>query len=132
MIDYDRAGLRLDPERVRGFAVTRKDPNGWLIDIVEKPSPEEFHRFQDHEGRIGVSMNIFRFTYEMIVPYLDRVPLHPVRHEKELPVAVRMMVHEHPRSVMTIPLSEHVPDLTYHSDIDEVRVYLDQQKKRNA
>ncbi len=130
MVDYDRAGLRLDPERIRGFAVIRKDAEGWLTDIIEKPSPEEFARYADQTGRIGVSMNIWRFTYESILPSLERIPLHPVRQEKELPVAVRMMVAEHPRVLMTVPLSEHVPDLTYRSDIEEVQAYLRQVRER--
>ncbi len=130
MVDYDRDGLRLDPERIRGFAVIRKDADGWLVDIVEKPSPEEFGRYADPTGRIGVSMNIWRFTYESILPYLERIPLHPVRREKELPVAVRMMVAEYPKLLMTVPVSEHVPDLTYRSDIADVQAYLRQMRER--
>jgi hypothetical protein len=69
-------------------------------------------------------MNIFRFSYDRIIPFLEQVPLHPVRAEKELPVAVMMLVERHPGSVMTIQLSEHVPDLTYLSDIGQVQEYL--------
>ncbi|HLF13940.1 MAG TPA: nucleotidyltransferase, partial [Bacteroidota bacterium] len=75
-------------------------------------------------GRIGVSMNIFRFSCDDILPYLESVPLHPARNEKELPVAVRMMASERPGSVYSIPLSECVPDLTQIADIPEVRNYL--------
>ncbi|MEK9137843.1 MAG: hypothetical protein AAB393_12030 [Bacteroidota bacterium] len=95
-----------------------------MEDIVEKPSPEEIGNVAEATGRIGVSMNIFRFSYDRILPYLESVPLHPVRQEKELPVAVKMMAAEHPRSVFTIPLSEHVIDLTSQSDIPAVKAYL--------
>jgi glucose-1-phosphate adenylyltransferase len=69
-------------------------------------------------------MNIFRFSYDRILPYLESVPLHPVRHEKELPAAVKMMIAEYPRSVFALPLAEHVIDLTSQSDIPTVKEYL--------
>jgi hypothetical protein len=47
-----------------------------------------------------------------------------VREEKELPVAVRMMVAQHPQAVYAIPLAEHVIDLTSPADIPAVRDYL--------
>ena len=120
MIDYDRSGLKFDPDRICDFAVTRKDADGYLTDIVEKPSQEEMLRATDRAGRIGVSMNIFRLSYNAIYPFLEAVPFHPSRDEKELPMAVRMMVALLPRSVYAIPLREHVLDLTSPSDIPEV------------
>lgn len=125
MIDYDSSALQINPARISDFAVTRKDADGFLIDIIEKPSQEEIR--SDPKGRTGVSMNIFRFSYNAIYPFLDSVPLHPTRGEKELPSSVRMMVAEHPRSVFTIPLSERVLDLTSQSDIPDVVKYLDKE-----
>jgi glucose-1-phosphate adenylyltransferase len=127
MIDYDRAALQFAPERIAQFAVIAKNAEGFLRDIVEKPSPEEMARVADGNGRIGVSMNIFRLAYDHILPCLETVPLHPVRQEKELPAAVKMLVTQNPQAVFTIPRSEHVPDLTTPSDIIPVKEYLEEQ-----
>ncbi len=124
MIDYDRDGLRFSSDRIAQFSVIGRDEEGFLNDIIEKPSPDQIRAATRGSGRVGVSMNIFRFRYDDILPWLTAVPLHPVRNEKELPVAVRMMVEAHPRSVFTIPLSEHVIDLTLQSDIPGVQEYL--------
>jgi hypothetical protein len=70
-------------------------------------------------------MNMFRFSYDLLLPCVERVPMNPVRQEKELPEAVRMMLADRPRSMFTIPLSEHVPDLTSPSDILRVMGELD-------
>ncbi len=121
MIDYDFQGLRFPAERIYQFAILRTDPDGYLEDILEKPSEEEI---KERSGRSGVSMNIFRFSYDDILPFVQRVPLHSVRNEKELPEAVRMMVREHPRSMKTYRYSEYVPDLTTVSDIPEVQKYI--------
>ncbi len=126
-IDYDRAALLLSEERVAQFAVVVKDEEGFLKDIIEKPSFDEMNRAKDTKGRIGVSMNIWRFTYGDILPFLENIPLHPVRKEKELPVAVKMMIAQHPRSVFTIPLSEDVVDLTSLDDIPAVKQYIQKE-----
>ncbi len=125
MIDYDRSALRFPAERIAAFAVIAKDADGFLVDILEKPSPAEIAKAADAAGRIGVSMNMFRFSYDLLLPCVERVPMNPVRQEKELPEAVRMMLADRPRSMFTIPLSEHVPDLTSPSDILRVMGELD-------
>jgi len=124
LIDYDRDALRFSDARIAQFAVLEKDARGFLRGIIEKPGPEDIARLRDARGRIGVSMNIWRFSYDMILGPLETVPLHPVRGEKELPVAVGLLIHERPGSMFAIPLSEHVPDLTSFEDIAEVRKYL--------
>lgn len=124
MIDYDRSTLQFERSRIEAFSVIRKDKDGFILDIVEKPSPQEIEEAKDANGRIGVSMNIFRFSYDMILPFLESVPLHPIRQEKELPTAVKMMIKEYPHSLYTIPLAEHVIDLTSLSDIKNVQEYL--------
>ncbi|MEK7669945.1 MAG: nucleotidyltransferase, partial [Bacteroidota bacterium] len=90
-------------------------------------SSEEMNRARDAKGRIGVSMNIWRFTYSDILPFLEKIPLHPVRKEKELSVAVKMMITRHPRSVFAIPLSEDVVDLTSLDDIPAVKQYIQKE-----
>ncbi len=125
MIDYDREALRFEPSRIERFAVTAKDDDGFLIDIIEKPSASRIESMKGKNGFIGVSMNIFEFQYDMIHPFLEKVPFDPVRNEKELPTAVKMMVDAHPKSMFAYPLSEHVPDLTSKSDILPVKEYLE-------
>ncbi len=120
LIDYDRDALGLDSARVDRFAVLLRDGQGRLSDIVEMPDPETLRRARGPDGRIGVSMNIYAFNYKRILPYLEQVPVHPVRQEKELPGAVRMMLEDRPGSVVAIPLAEPVPDLTNQDDIEEM------------
>jgi ADP-glucose pyrophosphorylase len=124
LIDFDREALQFEQERIEQFAVLQKDAEGYLLKIIEKPSSEEIRRVRDGRGRIGVSMNIFRFSYDVILPVLQDVPLHPVRGEKELPAAVALMIERHPRSVFAIPASESVPDMTSRGDIARVQKYL--------
>jgi NDP-sugar pyrophosphorylase family protein len=126
MIDYDRDGLRFERSRIEKFAVLIKDAGGALRGIIEKPTPEEFDRAKDPSGRVGVSMNIWRFGYDVILPFLERMPVHPERNEKELPVAVMMMIRDGVR-VAAIPFSEYVPDLTSRGDITELRQYLERE-----
>jgi NDP-sugar pyrophosphorylase family protein len=126
LIDYDREALRFDDRRIARFAVTRKDEDGFLIDIVEKPNVREIETARA-AGAVGVSKNIFRLSYDMILPILQAVPVDPTRQEKELPFAVKMMATEHPKSVFAYPFSEHVPDLTSKEDIAIVRRYLEEE-----
>jgi glucose-1-phosphate adenylyltransferase len=132
MIDYDRDGLGVEKERVEKFAITKKDENGFLLDIIEKPSSEEVEVSKSKEGFIGVSMNIFRFSYDMIRPALEVVPLNEIRKEKELPTAVKIMIEKNPKSLYCYPLSEAVPDLTSKQDILKVKKYLEEKFSQNA
>ncbi len=124
MIDYDSSAFTFDPGRVNQWAVTRKNAEGYLVDIVEKPSADVIEDARDGMGRIGVSMNLWRLGYDTVVPYLEAVPLDPVRDEKELPAAILMMLADIPNAVRALPLSEDVPDLTSLADVGSVRAYL--------
>jgi choline kinase len=124
MADYDRDALKFARSRVEAFAVIVKDEKGAVLDIIEKPGPEDVKRAADAHGRVGVSMNLWRFPYDRILPCLEEVPLHPVRMEKELPAAVLMMLQRWPGSLVTVPVAEHVPDLTDRGDILAIREYL--------
>lgn len=127
LIDYDRSALEFPQERIEKFAVTLKDKKNFLLDILEKPSPADIKKARGKDGMIGVSMNIFRMDYDMILPCLEQVPEHPTRKEKELPAAVIMMVNKHPKSCYAFPLEEHVPDLTQMKDIVVVQKYLNEE-----
>jgi NDP-sugar pyrophosphorylase family protein len=124
MIDYDRDAFTFDRARVEQFAVLVKNEQGGVVDIIEKPTSADVARARDVRGRVGVSMNLWRFTHEQILPFVERVPLHPVRLEKELPAAAMMMVRELPATLRTIPLSEHVPDLSSKEDLAGVQAFL--------
>jgi glucose-1-phosphate thymidylyltransferase len=124
MVDYNREALEFEISKIMRFGVTIKDSESYLLDLIEKPSNRDVERARDRNGLIGVSMNIFSLHYDFIMPFLEKIPLHPVRNEKELPVAISMIVKEIPRSLYCYPLSEHVIDLTSKEDIPEVRKYL--------
>ena len=124
LVDYDRTALKFEQARIEQFAVLVKSAEGAILDIVEKPAPADVARARDAQGRVGVSMNLFRFQYDRIFPFLEEAPLHPIRHEKELPTAAMMMTRAFPGSLMAIPVSEHVPDLSSKDDIDSVKSFL--------
>ncbi|MCU0453562.1 MAG: sugar phosphate nucleotidyltransferase [Bacteroidetes bacterium] len=124
LVEYDRAGLGLERSRVDSYATIVTGADGHVKDIVEKPSTEELAALlRDHPGA-GVSMNIYRLPYRGIEPILGSMPLHPERGEKELPTAVGMLVRRDPQSVLSVPMSEPVPDLTRRTDIAAVQQYL--------
>ena len=124
LIDYDRSGLEFDQSRIAHFGITRKDRDGFVVEIVEKPKMEELENLRSSDGTLRVSMNIFRLKYSMIFGPLKDCPENPVRQEKELVAAVTNMVKAHPQSLKALPLKEHVPDLTYKEDIAITREYL--------
>jgi len=127
MIDYSRDGLDFEKSRIEGFAVTRKDEENFLLDIIEKPDQKTIESVKGKDGFIGVSMNIFRLSYDMIYPFLEKCPMNPLRNEKELPTAIKMMIDENPKSLFSYPLTEHVPDLTSKNDIEKVKRFLEEK-----
>lgn len=127
LIDYDREGFDFEKSRIEGFAVTLKDNENFLLNIIEKPDQDTIESVKSPEGFVGVSMNIFRLTYDMIYPCLEKCPLHPVRSEKELPTAIKMMIDAFPKSLKSYPLREHVPDLTSKEDLEKVKLYLERE-----
>jgi dTDP-glucose pyrophosphorylase len=124
MIDYDRDSLGFEASRLSKFSITQKDEDGFLTGILEKPTEEDIQRAKEKMSTVGVSMNIFRLDYNEVLPFLSAVPLHPEREEKELPIAVTMMVQKHPKSVYAYPRAEQVPDMTSISDVEAVKEYL--------
>ena len=124
LIDYDRAGLEFDAARIAQFGITRKDRDGFLLEIIEKPPVEEVERLRSDDGSLRVSMNVFRLNYAMIFGPLENCPVNPVRLEKELVTAITTMVRLRPGSLKAIPWKEHVPDLTYKEDIATTSEFL--------
>lgn len=124
-IDYDRSALEFELSRIEKFAVTVKNEDGFLIDIIEKPTATQIEEAKNQDGFVGVSMNIFSLSYDLIFPILETIPIHPVRKEKELPEAIKILVKKNDHLVYAYSLAEHVPDLTSKSDISEVKKYLE-------
>lgn len=125
-INYDRDGFEFSKERVSSLSVTMIDNAGYLLDFIEKPTPEDIEKARDVSGIVRVSFNLFKFSYDSIYPYLKNCPINPIRLEKELPTAVLNMVSDHPHSMKSIPLKEHVPDMTSKADLVSIRKYLNE------
>ena len=124
LINYDRDSLEYPTERIARFALTKTDAQEFLEDIIEKPESTAMERFRDDLGIFRVSMNIFKFDGRQFYDYLKNCPIHPERKEKELPTALLQMVADDPKAVKTIPMAEHVPDLTGKNDIKVMNAYL--------
>lgn len=124
IIAFDSKALGIPRAKLETFAVIRTDADGNVLEIIEKPDPAAYESAADASGRINISMNVMRFSRDMILPILEEVPWNPVRDEKELPEAIRMMISRYPGSFHAIPLSESVPDLTSSGDISAVIGYI--------
>ena len=123
MLDWDTVGYTV--ERIRNCAVVKKDEEGFLVDLIEKPNEEEWTIITNTMARIGISWNIFSFTGSDLLPFLEKTPLHPVRNEKEIPVTVKRWASEKPKSIFAIQISDIIPDLNSKQDIADVMQALD-------
>ncbi|WP_438711338.1 sugar phosphate nucleotidyltransferase [Aquimarina muelleri] len=130
-ISYDRDALQFSMERIARFALVSLDEEGFLKDIIEKPSIEESLLYKDESGKFRVSMNIFKFNGMMFKDYVTNCPINEKRNEKELPTALLNMAKDHPKSIMGIPVYEHVPDLTSKEDIATLKEYIENNYKED-
>lgn len=126
LISYHRDSLLYPAERISAFALIRTDADGYLLEIIEKPTAEQAAELIAKIGRLGVSMNVFVFEASTFLPYLAKTPFHAVRNEKELPTSVVMFGEGEGRGFYTIPLAENVPDLTSKEDILVMKQYLEE------
>ncbi|MBC8110034.1 MAG: NTP transferase domain-containing protein [Verrucomicrobia bacterium] len=124
MPDFDSIGY--DEARVRNCAIIRKDSKGFLTDLIEKPTDEEWYGIVRTMPRIGISWNIFSFEAQEVLPFLEKTPFS-VRNEKELPNTVRMMAKEKPESIFCMPVAEVIPDLTSKADIMAIQEFLEKE-----
>ncbi len=127
MIDYELEGLGFEKERIGKFAITKKDNENYLIDIIEKPSIDIIENLKINDGYVGVSMNIFKFNYDMIMPILKNVPVNKERDEKEIPTAVKILINQFPKSMYAYRVKEYVPDLSSKNDISVVQEYISKE-----
>ena len=126
LISYHRDSLLYPEERISAFALIRTDAEGYLLEIIEKPTKEQADELMAKQGRLGVSMNVFVFEASTFLPYLAKTPFHVVRNEKELPTSVVMFGEGEGKGFFAIPLAENVPDLTSKEDILVMQKYLEE------
>lgn len=127
LISYDRDALAFPIDRIKAFALIKTDPDGFLEEIIEKPTDDEAEAVLASHGRLGVSMNLCVMEAATMLPILEATPFHQVRNEKELPTAVSLYGQQYGQGFYTIPLAEHVPDLTSKTDLKVVQDYLANQ-----
>ena len=116
MLAYDASMLGLPNERVSDFAVVDIDSEGYLIQIVEKPTKATLPNFIQSDGVLRVSMNIFKMSFSDFIEALKDCPMDAVRHEKELPTAIGRWVKENPGRMISFPFGGEFLDLTHPSD----------------
>ena len=123
-IAYDRDGLNFSKDRISSFAIAKMDNNNFLIDIIEKPELEIINKYLDKTGKIRVSMNLFKFNGNQRFKFFKNCPINDSRNEKEIPDVLKNMISEDSKSVLGIPISDSVLDLTSKTDILELEKYL--------
>ena len=126
-ISYDKSFLNFSSAKVSSFSILKLNKNGYLVNILEKPTTKDFDLFKDNGGKIRVSMNLFKFNGSVFYDYLKNCPFDVLRNEKELPTAVLNLAKDKPSSVYGIPFEEHVPDLTSKDDIIVLNKLLNQK-----
>ena len=126
-ISYDKNFLNFSSAKVSSFSILKLNKNGYLVNILEKPTTKDFDLFKDNGGKIRVSMNLFKFNGSVFYDYLKNCPFDVLRNEKELPTAVLNLAKDQPSSVYGIPFEEHVPDLTSKDDIIVLNKLLNQK-----
>ena len=117
VLAYDRDYLEFPPERVSSFSIMTMNLEMNLLNFIEKPTKEQVDQNLDENGKIRVSMNIFKFTGEYSSDFIINCPINPLRNEKELPSAIMNMITSSESYMRAIPIAEHVPDLTSKKDI---------------
>jgi glucose-1-phosphate adenylyltransferase len=124
LIAYDTRGLGFKKDQEYNNAILEKDQNGFLSGIVEKPGQALFEQTRAERGYVEVSMNIFRFSYDRIVPFLEATPVHAMRKEKEIPTTISLLLADQTGSIYCYGRNEPVPDLTREKDITVVQKHV--------
>ena len=114
---FDRDHLGLPADRVQAFAVISRNEQGGLARIDEKPDEATIQSAMWPDGTVRVSMNYFRVPYSALFEAVKTVPEHPVRKEKELPVALSNWSKGHPDDLQVLPMAGAFLDLTHPQDI---------------
>lgn len=125
VLAYDRDSLEFPKERVSSFSILMMDNDFNLVNFIEKPTPEQVSENLDENGKIRVSMNIFKFNGNHAFDFIKNCPINPIRIEKELPSAIVNMISDNSFYMKGIPIAEHVPDLTSKGDINIIQKLID-------
>jgi glucose-1-phosphate thymidylyltransferase len=125
---FSRAGLlaggQIEPERLARYAVLNIGPDGYLTDVIEKPTDASLVA---HE-KAAISMNVWRFDQRIFAACRDVSP--SPRGELELPNAVRLGVRDMGLRIRAIPIDAPVLDLSHRADIPFVTERLAQIEVR--
>jgi copper homeostasis protein len=120
MVGFEPDGLMLPAERVRAFAVCGVDGEGDLARIIEKPTEEQLMQLADP---LLVSMNLFKLPAGVALESCRTTTPHPVRGERELPLAIeKIVISEYPIVVMRV--SAPVVDVTRLHDVPQAEEVL--------
>ena len=123
---FDRDHLGLPAGRVQAFAVISRNDQGGLARIDEKPDEATIQSATWPDGTVRVSMNYFRVPYRDLLEAVRTASEHPVRKEKELPVALSNWSEGHPGDLQVLPMAGAFLDLTHPQDIVKAGERLDQ------
>lgn len=123
---FDRDHLGLPADRMQAFAVISRNDQGGLARIDEKPDEATIQSAIWLDGTVRVSMNYFRVPYCDLLEAVRTVPEHPMRKEKELPVALSNWSEGHPGDLQVLPMAGAFLDLTHPQDIVKASERLDQ------
>ena len=126
VLAYDRDSLNFPKERFSSFSILMTDDNFNLINFIEKPTKEQVDQNLDSNGKIRVSMNIFKFNGMQAFDFIKNCPINSIRNEKELPSAIVNMINQNNLYMRGIPIAEHVPDLTSKADINIIQKLIEQ------
>ncbi|GAA2183761.1 sugar phosphate nucleotidyltransferase [Brooklawnia cerclae] len=128
LVGFDAATMvarsNIPAERLASFAIVDTDAHGHLVDILEKPSPDELRARGEHAL---VSMNCFLFS-PSIFPACASIGRSP-RGEYEIVDAVRALVSAG-EAVSVVRADDAVLDLSGRSDVPAVMAALDGQDVR--
>lgn len=127
MMAYNSLHLQFTPERLAAFSMLVADSEGFLSQIIEKPTLEEItlHYPHQHSG-YPVGMNLMKLDYASVLRYAKTEPFHPIRQEKELSSVLQKMAADPLCPIWLLPIEEHVPDLTSAEDLPIVMQRLQQ------
>ena len=125
VLAYDRDSLNFPKDRVSSFSILMTNSEFNLVNFIEKPTQEQVEQNLDDNGKIRVSMNIFKFNGSQAFEFIKSCPVNPLRNEKELPSAIVNMISHDSLYMKGIPIAEHVPDLTSKSDIQIIQKLIE-------
>ena len=125
VLAYDRDSLNFPKDRVSSFSILMTNSEFNLVNFIEKPTQEQVEQNLDDNGKIRVSMNIFKFDGSQAFEFIKSCPVNPLRNEKELPSAIVNMISQDSLYMKGIPIAEHVPDLTSKSDIHIIQKLIE-------